>query len=198
MGHKTGCSYDVCGICTCHLQVDHESTRHFSPGQMETKLRNGSQTFYSLLSKAGDIHDSKSHDYANNSDPLGNYRFAGELAKLFMDPTDSGLIGRFGEKLYRLSNLDKKEEKPKNETIEDTEIDLLVIIGLFVANRQDRRKLEATKSIDFTCANCYMSCKGEPIELVVHTNHNQWDKHFFCSVLCKRLYEENKMKSEAK
>lgn len=108
--------------------------------QLKTKSRSGSATFYKLLEEASNVHDSKSHDYASNSDPLGNYRFAGELSCLFSDSTDSGLIGRFGEKLYRLSNLDKKESGPLNESIEDTEKDLLVIIGLFAANRKDRRE----------------------------------------------------------
>lgn len=107
------------------------------------KYRNGLQSFYELLNKAADIHDKKSHDYANNSDPLGNYRFAGELSKLFTDPTDAGLIGRLGEKLYRLSNLDKKQSEPMNESLEDTEVDMMVIIGLFVANRMERRKNNA-------------------------------------------------------
>lgn len=109
-------------------------------GSLLMKIKNGSQTFYSFLEKAANVHDSKSHDYASNNDPFGNYRFAGELSKLFTDPTDAGLIGRFGEKLYRLSNLEAKGVNPKNESIEDTELDMLVIIGLFAANRRDRKE----------------------------------------------------------
>ena len=108
--------------------------------QDESEIRHGSQTFYKLLEESAAIHDKKNHDYATNKDPFGNYRFAGELSKLFSNPTDAGLIGRFGEKLFRLSNLETKEDAVvKNESIDDTEIDLLTIIGLFVANRKDRR-----------------------------------------------------------
>lgn len=152
-----------CKDCNRLFSEHHHSEEHTDPGccplckstsgkieKLGDKAlrRNGSQTFYSLLGKAADIHDSKSHDYASNSDPLGNYRFAGELAKLFVDPTDSGLIGRFGEKLYRLSNLDKSGKTEKNEPVNDTEIDLLVIIGLFVADRQDRRMKEREKYLN--------------------------------------------------
>lgn len=104
------------------------------------RILNGSPIFYELLKEAASMHDRKSHDYASNSDPLANYRFAGELSKLFRDPTDAGLIGRFGEKLYRLSNLETKV--PRNESIEDTELDIIVIIGLFVASRRERRMKE--------------------------------------------------------
>lgn len=133
MQHEEGCSSKIGkppGQCDCWI----------SELNIKPLPRNGSQTFYDLLNKAAEVHNSKSHDYASNTDPFANYRFAGEMSKLFSDPTDSGLIGRFGEKLFRLSNLDSKNSEPLNESIEDTETDLLVIIGLFAANRIDRRK----------------------------------------------------------
>ena len=99
--------------------------------------RNGSQEFYKLLEECAEIHNKKSQDYATNMDPLGNYRFAGELAKQFNDYTDAGLMGRFAEKLQRVINLENKS--PVNESIEDTENDMLVILGLFISNRRKRR-----------------------------------------------------------
>jgi len=124
---------------TCDAYTIWDEYDNFIRNKSKSKIAkpNGSQTFYDLLTKAAGIHDKKSHDYANNDQPFANYQFAGRLSKLFQDDTDAGLIGRFGEKLFRLSNLQGKDAK--NEAIEDTEIDLLVIIGLFVANRQDRR-----------------------------------------------------------
>lgn len=144
-----------CQDCDKIFSESHTSLEHTDPGvcplcksisgrikkitDKPMRFRNGSQTFYKLLEEAANVHDAKSHDYASNSDPLGNYRFAGELSRLFSDPTDAGLIGRFSEKLYRLSNLDKNNKNPLNESIEDTEKDMLVIIGLFASNRKDRR-----------------------------------------------------------
>jgi hypothetical protein len=96
-------------------------------------------TFYKLLGKAYELYDKKSHDYASEAEPYGNYHFAGMLSKLFDNPNDAGFIGRMGEKLYRLANLENSGKAPLNENIEDTEIDLIVIMVLWIASRRDRR-----------------------------------------------------------
>jgi hypothetical protein len=106
---------------------------------LETKSRNGSPTFYKLLETMAELHDRKSHDYASNDSPTGNYRFAGMLSKLFNNPDDAGFVGRIGEKLYRLANLENSGKVAKNESIEDTELDICVIIALWMADRRDRR-----------------------------------------------------------
>lgn len=105
-------------------------------------------TFHILLGKASELHDKKSHDYAPDDDRYGNYHFAGMLSKLFMNPDDAGFVGRMGEKLYRLANLDNSNKVPLNETVEDTELDLIVIMVLWIADRQDRRKREELLKID--------------------------------------------------
>lgn len=102
--------------------------------------RNGSPSFYKLLEEMADTHDSKSHDYASNNNPFGNYLFAGQLSKLFDNPDDAGFVGRIGEKLYRLANLENGRKTPKNESIEDTERDLCVIMALWMSQRRDRRR----------------------------------------------------------
>lgn len=104
-------------------------------------LWNGSPTFYSLLDQMRNTHHKKSHDYANNDNPYGNYHFAGMLSKLFNNSDDAGFVGRLGEKLYRLATLENGNKLPMNETIEDTETDLCVIMALWVASRRDRRSL---------------------------------------------------------
>lgn len=101
--------------------------------------RHGSPIFYELLERMAKIHDNKSHDYASNTDPFGNYHFAGQLSKLFNNPDDAGFIGRIGEKLYRLANLENSGKIPINEMVEDTEIDICVITALWMADRKNRR-----------------------------------------------------------
>lgn len=102
--------------------------------------RHGSPLFYSLLSEMADTHDRKSHDYASNSNPFGNYHFAGKLALLFPhSPEDAGFVGRMGEKIFRLANLEEDGKKPQNESIEDTERDIAVIATLWMADRRHRR-----------------------------------------------------------
>jgi hypothetical protein len=100
----------------------------------------GSPTFYKLLEEMSDKHSSKSHDYATNDDPYGNYHFAGRMSKLFDNPDDAGFMGRIAEKLYRLANLENGGKTPKNESVEDTEIDISVITALWMADRRDRRR----------------------------------------------------------
>jgi len=107
---------------------------------------NGSPTFYKLLEEMAITHDKKSHDYASNSNPYGNYHFAGKLAILFAhSEQDAGFVGRLGEKLYRLANLEGSQKIAQNESIEDTERDLCVIMALWMADRIDRRKVLPTQ-----------------------------------------------------
>lgn len=102
----------------------------------------GSQTFYQMLEEMAITHDEKSHDYASNDNPFGNYYFAGQMACMFShSPQDAGFVGRFAEKLYRLANLEGSGKIPVNESVEDTERDLCVIMTLWMASRRERRKL---------------------------------------------------------
>ena len=106
---------------------------------MTRRKRHGSPTFYKLLKEAAELHNKKSHDYASDSDPFGNYHFAGVLSQFFNNPDDAGFVGRLGEKLYRLANLENQSLTPLNENIEDTELDIVVITLLWIANRRNRR-----------------------------------------------------------
>lgn len=104
------------------------------------RVRNGSPFFYDLLQKMAELHDRKSHDYASNENPVGNYHFAGKMALLFShSEQDAGFIGRLGEKFYRLANLESSEKIAQNEGIEDTELDICVITLLWMSDRRSRR-----------------------------------------------------------
>ena len=113
-----------------------------------TEKRHGSPSFYALINEMADTHDKKSHDYASNDNPYGNYHFAGQVSAMFAYcPEDAGFAGRIAEKLYRLANLEKAGKSPKNEGIEDTEKDICVIVCLWMADRRDRRA-KYSKDID--------------------------------------------------
>lgn len=114
-------------------------------------MRHGSPDFYNLLEEMAELHDKKSHDYASISDPFGNYHFAGQLSCLFASsPKDAGFAGRLGEKLYRLANLEGSNKVPRNESIEDTERDLCVIMVLWMTSRRANRtpQLKSAKPLD--------------------------------------------------
>lgn len=104
------------------------------------RVRNGHPIFYDLLKEMAETHDKKSHDYASNSSPFANYKFAGMMSKVFNDPDDSGFLGRIGEKIYRLANLENSGKQALNESIEDTEKDIATIIVLWMAMRRERRQ----------------------------------------------------------
>lgn len=107
---------------------------------MTKLIRNGSPLFYDLLQEMGDTHDKKSHDYANNDNPYGNYHFAGQVASIFAhSPNDMGFAGRIAEKMYRIANLEKSGKTPNNESVEDTERDIAVITTLWMASRREAR-----------------------------------------------------------
>ncbi len=104
------------------------------------RVRHGSPTFYNLLQEMAETHDRKSHDYASDSNPSGNYHFAGEMANMFSySPQDAGFVGRLAEKLYRIKNLESSGRLGITESIEDTERDIATITALWIADRRDRR-----------------------------------------------------------
>jgi hypothetical protein len=103
-------------------------------------VRHGSPTFYALLEEMANTHDAKSHDYASDKNPSGNYHFAGKVAQMFAHSSDdAGFVGRIAEKIYRLANLESSGKSPKNESVADTEKDICVITALWMADRRDRR-----------------------------------------------------------
>lgn len=104
---------------------------------LKTKSKHGSPEFYNLLEEMKLTHDKKSQDYSTNSDPFGNYHFAGTVSSMFRNPMDAGFAGRIAEKLYRLSVLEN--HSPINESVEDTETDIAVIAVLWMADRRARR-----------------------------------------------------------
>lgn len=110
--------------------------------------RHGSPEFYRLLEEMAELHDIKSHDYASNENPYGNYHFAGQMAMLFKhSPEDAGFVGRMAEKIYRIANLESSGKTPSNESISDTELDLVVIVCLWMASRRDKRE-ERKRNMD--------------------------------------------------
>lgn len=120
--------------------IDQDLADHLMGEDLEKEKLHGSPEFYELLEFMKDTHNKKSHDYASNSSPFANYLFAGELSKIFNNPGDSGFLGRIAEKIYRLANLENNNKFPMNESIEDTEIDIVTICALWMAYRKHRRK----------------------------------------------------------
>lgn len=110
--------------------------------------KHGSPIFYRMLEEMAELHSKKSHDYAKDSNPFGNYHFAGTVANLFAhSPCDAGFAGRLAEKIFRLSVLEGGQLQPKNESVTDSELDIAVITLLWMADRRTRRHEDAKREV---------------------------------------------------
>lgn len=153
--------------------------------------RHGSPAFYKLLGEMADLHSRKSHDYANDSAPYGNYEFAGFVSSMFAhSPADAGFAGRLAEKLYRLSVLESGGKTPLNESIVDTERDIAVITALWMASRIERRQVFG--GWPATADNAVNAIKSEP-------QYDQSEKVIDSTIKdrIKREIEYSKIKSSA-
>lgn len=74
--------------------------------------------FNALLRQIQAIHDSKSHDYAADADPLQNLR----RCEAFGVPAWKGVLVRLSDKYGRLEQL-ASGKTPKHESLRDTLID---------------------------------------------------------------------------
>lgn len=77
-----------------------------------------------ILDKCKELHEKKSHDYAQDDNPFSNFEYAAKVAEPFTDPVDKVFVTMLAVKLARLAEL-RKGKEPKNESIEDTCIDFV-------------------------------------------------------------------------
>jgi hypothetical protein len=75
--------------------------------------------YLKLIEKIKAVHESKSHDYAKDTNVFSNFEFAAKVAEIFTDPVDKVFATLIGIKLARLAEL-RSGKKPKNEPLMDT------------------------------------------------------------------------------
>jgi hypothetical protein len=95
--------------------------------------RRGDPRFYALLDELASVHERKSHDYAHEGDPLGNYR---RSANFGVRPS-TGILCRMSDKWTRLEQLTRAGAEPKNESLRDSLIDNAVMSLLCVILLED-------------------------------------------------------------
>lgn len=89
--------------------------------------------FDSIIEKMKEIHHDKNHDYAGSGEYLSNLTGCKRMGLSAW----KGTLVRMQDKMSRLENFAKQNElKVKNESVEDTFIDLAVysILGLILFN----------------------------------------------------------------
>lgn len=106
--------------------------------EVETPSRN--PIYSEILSKMKTLHENKSHDYAQDSNVFSNFEIAGNLASHFKDGTDRAFVVLIGVKIARLSEL-LSGKTPKNESIEDTFIDLANYCAIWGSYRIKRARI---------------------------------------------------------
>lgn len=91
-------------------------------------------TFHEDICKqARELTKTKGHDYSGTEDTLRNLRAVGRLN--ICDPP-VGVLVRMTDKLSRLAQLTHSTARVKDESIEDTVIDLINYSVLYLALRQ--------------------------------------------------------------
>ena len=118
-------SCSVCRIFGC------EPSRH--PRYEQTKQSPRNSTFNTILDEMRAMHDKKNHDYAEDNNTYSNFEQAASFAGTETEKSFGILVGT---KMARITQLLKKKEA-KNESLEDSLLDLAVYTVLWLAWRRD-------------------------------------------------------------
>lgn len=79
------------------------------------------EAFADILISMNTIMEAKNGDYATDSNPFSNFKLVEDL---WIASAEQAILVRMSDKFARIANLIDKEAKVKDETIEDTLIDL--------------------------------------------------------------------------
>jgi hypothetical protein len=90
----------------------------------------GDPRFINYADTLKNIHSRKNHDYANQSEPLSNFRIVYEITKDIPDSPFKVAFTRLVEKVLRIAEVAKKGNLVDDESIFDSLIDNGVYSGL--------------------------------------------------------------------
>lgn len=83
----------------------------------------GHPKFIDYVEEMKNVHSVKNHDYADQSEPLSNFRIVNELVEGIPDSPFKVAFTRLIEKVLRISQIAKKGNKVEGETIIDSLMD---------------------------------------------------------------------------
>ena len=86
--------------------------------------------FEQLLKECLELHNKKSHDYAQEGNKYSNFTRAAEILSWFKNPIDQVFACMIGIKLARLAEL-RNGKEAKNESTRDSGIDLVNYAALW-------------------------------------------------------------------
>lgn len=124
----------LCGLDSANgastTAIDTVTLRHEEPTASPRNPR-----FHALLEELRTLHDAKNHDYAQDHDPLSNFRLA---AKVGVVPW-RGCLVRMSDKWSRVCQL-TTGKRPKNESLRDSLIDLSVYALIAILLLEDAER----------------------------------------------------------
>ena len=83
----------------------------------------GHPKFVEYTEEMNQVHSNKNHDYADQSDPLSNFRIVNDLVEGIPDSPFKVAFTRLIEKILRISQIARKGNKVANETLTDSLMD---------------------------------------------------------------------------
>lgn len=121
-----------------HIVFDElETTKSLLHNSSSTKDLPGHPMFYELLDRMREIHAAKNQDYGAG-DPLGNFKASAD--GLGISPF-KGVLVRMSDKWSRIQSIVKRgTHMVKDETIEDTLLDLAVYSILAIVIKRETEK----------------------------------------------------------
>ena len=134
--------------------------------------------FDQLIEQIKAIHASKSHDYSAFG-PYENFERASLVSSWFNDPHDKVFTTFIATKLTRLATLLNSSESPKNESIEDSFLDLVTYCALWASWRKSSKNITKLEYIYITDGtfhkmnepcDCNMCRKLDPSKTIKITN----------------------------
>jgi len=94
--------------------------------------------FIESLDKIRKLHEAKNNDYATTDNPFSNFDVTEYIMGLFRNDRDKTFIWPIATKIARLSVLLNSGNRPLNESIEDSFLDIATYILLWRADYQLR------------------------------------------------------------
>lgn len=110
----------------------------YAPGQGKesqhtiTITDTGHENFNKVLMEMAAVHQKKNHDYASTADPLSNFILQAELTGQSVDMV---FFNAIAIKAARLKELVGKGKSPKNESVNDTILDMANYAALWKSYR---------------------------------------------------------------
>lgn len=89
-----------------------------------------------LLREIAALHEKKASDYAASGDPYSNFRKAAQIAEGFHG-VDAVFATLIGVKIARIAELTQPGRSPKNESLDDSFVDLTNYCAIWASFRRD-------------------------------------------------------------